>query len=414
MLPKTLTWTAVAAAMALCSPRLAALPQQPPQQPVFRASVELVRVDVQVVDRDDGEPVLGLGIDDFGAWLDGRSRRVVSAELVSFSRASMAGGAMASSGSALRTPGQIPEDARVYILAIDQMGLAPAAVLPMKAAIRQFLGQLRPQDMVAMYEFPYRAPGLDIKHDHSAVSRALDRVIGMRDLALGTFSLTPSEITDITGSDADTLRKVVERECDPLDVTCPQSIRMEANSLAGYLEAEAAQRMNGLTKLAQSLSYIPGRKTIVLMSGGLVSSTRTGGRPDVRNLMTSVGEDIANAQANLYVLHLDTAFMDAYSAAAKPSYRGGDRFESLAADRFTLGAGLEALVGKAGGALLSIEAGTPQYAFDRIARETTSYYLVTIEPSEEDRDGKAHFIKIKVTAKDATVRSRVQVTIPKK
>ena len=131
-------------------------------------------------------------------------------------------------------------------------------------------------------------------------------------------------------------------------------------------------------------------------------------------MMQSVGDDIANAQANLYVLHLDTAFMEAYSAAVRPSLRPSDRFETLAADRFTLTSGLEQLAGRAGGALFSIEAGTPEFALERVLRETRSYYVLGVEPTDEDRDGKSHYIRVHTTAKGATVRSRVQVHIPKK
>ena len=173
-------------------------------------------------------------------------------------------------------------------------------------------------------------------------------------------------------------------------------------------------RMNDLVRLANSLAYIPGRKTIVLVSGGLIASTRPGGRPDVRSMMQTVGDDIANAQANLYVLHLDTAFADTYSAAARPSLRPADRFESLMDDRITMTSGLEQLAGRAGGALFSVEAGTPEYVLNRVLLETGAYYVLGVEPNDMDRDGKEHYIRVQTTAKDATVRSRVQVTIPKK
>ena len=75
--------------------------------------------------------------------------------------------------------------------------------------------------------------------------------------------------------------------------------------------------------------------------------------------------------------------------------------------------GLELLAGRAGGALFSTDAGTPQFVFDRVLRETTAYYVLGVEPAEEDRDGKSHYIRVRTTAKDATIRSRVQVAIPK-
>ncbi len=191
---------------------------------------------------------------------------------------------------------------------------------------------------------------------------------------MGTFSLTPSEISDITANDADTTNKVISRECPAIaaDPLCPDMVRMEAHGLASHLEGEAAMRMGDLVRLAQSLSSIQGRKTILLVSGGLIASTRPGGRPDVRSMMQNVGDDIANAQANLYVLHLDSSFADAYSALARPSLRPADRFESLMDDRVTLTSGLEQLAGRAGGALFSIEAGTPEYALNRVLLETGS------------------------------------------
>jgi VWFA-related protein len=413
MLLKTLRWSAAVAAAGCAvllllsdSPVLRA--QQGGQLPVFTARVELVRVDVQVVQKT-GNPIIGLGLDDFQAWLDGRPRRVVSAQLITFEPSKTS-----SIDGPLRSPGMVPEDSRVFIIAIDQMGLSASAVMPIREALRKFLLQLRAEDMVGLYEFPYRAPRLNITHDRREVGKALERVLGMREMNMGSFSMTPSEISDITANDTDTTNRVISRECPPTDPLCPDLVRMEAHGLANHLEGEAAQRMNDLVRLAGSLSYIQGRKTIILVSGGLIASTRPGGRPDVRSMMQTVGDDIANAQANLYVLHLDTAFADTYSAAARPSLRPADRFESLMDDRITLTSGLEQLAGRAGGALFSVEAGTPEYVLNRVLLETGSYYVLGVEPNDTDRDGKEHYIRVNTTAKDATIRSRVQVTIPKK
>jgi hypothetical protein len=54
----------------------------------------------------------------------------------------------------------------------------------------------------------------------------------------------------------------------------------------------------------------------------------------------------------------------------------------------------------------------PERAFDRVARETSAYYLLGVEPADADRDGKTHAIHVGVKQHDATVRSRVTVMIP--
>ena len=114
-----------------------------------------------------------------------------------------------------------------------------------------------------MYEFPFRVGLLDITHDHRQVSRALDRVLGMRQLDRGLYSLLPSEITEITASDADTLQRVISRECFAGDIGCPDAIRMEAHGIASSLETEAGQRLGELSRLAESLSGLQGRRQVV-------------------------------------------------------------------------------------------------------------------------------------------------------
>ena len=420
MLTRVLRWAAVLAAGIVFvnpEPRVVAQGQQASQpqtqKPVFRSEVDLVRVDVQVVS-SKGDPIIGLGLDDFEVWLDGKPRRVVDAELVQFEQPPPG-----SAVDPISTPGRVPEDALVFVIAIDQMGLATAAVTPMKEAIRRFLRQLRPQDMVGLYEFPFRNRKMDINHDRSMVSRALDGVIGMREMNIGSRNLSPSEVINISANDADTLSRVYARECTSItttevDLGCIESIRIEARGIAGAWENEASQRMNELVKLAHSLQYLQGRKTIILISNGLVSSHRPGGRPDVQTIMRTVGDDVANAQANLYVLHLDTTFMETYSASARSGMNSIDRFLTAGDDRFAVTQGLEILAGRAGGTIFSVEAGTPDFVFDRVLKETTSYYAIGVEPTDDDRDGKSHYIRVKTTAGDATVRSRVQVMIPKK
>ena len=63
---------------------LAALPlAAPAQQPIFRGGVEVIEVDVNVVD-NRGHPVADLHGPEFTVTVDGKPRKVVSADFVSF------------------------------------------------------------------------------------------------------------------------------------------------------------------------------------------------------------------------------------------------------------------------------------------------------------------------------------------
>ena len=386
-----------------------AAPRQVTQQPVFKASVDLLRVDVQVVG-DDGRPIPSLVLEDFDVAIDGRPARVVSAELVQYSPAA---GPLAATVP-IRTPGHVPDDSRVYVIAVDQPGFSTAAIMPIRRALQQFVNQLRPEDMVGLYEFPFREPMLDVTHDHAQVVRGFNRIVGQLEPGIGVFSLTPSEIIDITARDDETFSKVVRRECDPTDTSCPDAVRQEASAVAGFLEADAQMRLSALSNLMRGLARFPGRKNVVLVSGGMVSSTRVSGRPDVSVLMGRVGDEAAAADAALYVLHWDNTFLDAYSAANRPSRNPADRFESMFADRHAIGQGLEMIAGKAGGHLLRVEAGTGESAFGRILLETSAYYLLGVEPSDGDRDGKPHFLRVTVKGRGINVRVRSKVVIPRR
>jgi len=57
--------------------------------------------------------------------------------------------------------------------------------------------------------------------------------------------------------------------------------------------------------------------------------------------------------------------------------------------------------------------GRGRAAIDRLVRETSAYYLLSVEPLSTERDGKPHTITVKVKAPNATVRNRSFVVIPK-
>src|SRR6187401_804886 len=65
---------------------LAAQQEQRPPQPTFKSAVDLVPVDVNVLDKT-GRPVSDLTVNDFTLTVDGRPRRIASAQFISVQRA---------------------------------------------------------------------------------------------------------------------------------------------------------------------------------------------------------------------------------------------------------------------------------------------------------------------------------------
>jgi hypothetical protein len=74
---------------------------------------------------------------------------------------------------------------------------------------------------------------------------------------------------------------------------------------------------------------------------------------------------------------------------------------------------LEEFSGASGGALLRVVLGGGELALDRVFRETSSHYLIGVEPDAVDRDGKLRELRVRVMNKRGlTVRSRSWVVVP--
>lgn len=389
------------------------------QTPVFRSAVDLVAVDVQVVNRD-GDPIDTLGIDDFRVYFNGHPRRVVSVEFIR--KPPLPPPDAGGPERPVRTPGVVAPGARVFILAVDSNSLAPHALKAAVRAAQTFLRQLDPDDLVALYAYPFERPLLSLTHDRYAVSRALDRIIGNYVPFEGVFHMSVSEALDIAANDGDAFNRVFARECaagnsdtvgSRADPTCGAGVRMEAHAYAAYFDTSGMTSLRGVSLLLDTLALLPGRKTVVLVSGGMPASDRVGGRPSLVESMATLGGEAGRANASLYVLHLDNAFFDPMSVAEQPLRDPGSRFESSMRDAHLSALGLNRLAGKVGGTLLSDPTGSGERALGRVLRESSAYYLLGAEPAPQDRDGKLHFLRVEVGKRGMTVRSRTQVVIPK-
>jgi VWFA-related protein len=379
------------------------------QAPQFKAGVERILVDVQVVD-NQGRPITALKADDFEVRIDQQVRTIASVEFIRAAALDTAAGGATTSKSepVAPTTDTAAPGGRDFILAVDESSFgtryAPAAV----RAAKGFVGRLAPADRVGVYLYPVSKSSFSLTPDHSAVLKELDGVVGTLDPPSSKYHLSKSEVIDIEAGDPDVLNRVLRRECSPRDTAfCKPQVIAESHAEAMMFENQVAQSMGGLRTLFTALRQDPKRKTVVIVSGGLLAADRIGARPDVSGIITTLGEDAARASATIYVLHMDSSFLEAFSAA-----NGGGAPTSLLRDQSISGGGLDRLAGTSGGTLVHVEPGAEDRAFQRILRETSAYYLLGVEPLDRDRDGKPHYISVKVKIHGADVRSRRTVIIP--
>lgn len=375
------------------------------QVPTLKSGVELIAVDVEVVG-PRGEPIAGLQPSDFDVRIDGKPRRVVSAEFIRY--ASTPSGTVSAPGAGEAAPAP---PRRLYLLAVDEHSFSPASVKAAMQAASGFIDRLRPEDLVGFYAYPTGAAHIDFTTDHAQVKNALTRIQGLFDPPRSEKHLSLSEIMDITGADAQVFERVVARECKGMVglelQECVSHIRTEALMLGSLLENRISQSLGGLRGLIEGLAAVPERKTVVLVSGGLIAGDRVGGKPDVGRESVAVGNEALRANVNLYVLHMDTSFLDAFSTSTPPN------MATIFRDNSAMARGLDMVAGGAGGTVLTVQAGTGQSAFERVLRETSAHYVLGVEVADADRDGRGHAIAVRLKRKGATLRSRTAVLIPK-
>ena len=220
-----------------------------------------------------------------------------------------------------------------------------------------------------------------------------------------------SEAIDIHANDSLTLERVLARECGYARTSsdrtsCELDVRNTALSIGRNAEYQATRSLQGIEAVIRGLARIRERKTLVLVSAGLPIADRSGIDLQLISEVVALGREAAAANLNLFVLHIDSGFLDAFSAEERTIS------DTLGRDLGMMSTGLETIAGASGGSLARVVAGA-DFAFDRVLRETAAAYLLGVEPAESDRDGKPHRISVKVRIPNAEVRSRKEFVMPR-
>ena len=150
-----------------------------------------------------------------------------------------------------------------------------------------------------------------------------------------------------------TLDAVLLRECgvDP-NQNCRYQLLSEVSSAAVYYEGQATASLGMLRTLVTQMQAYPGRKTLILVSGGMIASDAPGGRPDLGSIGTSVGQAAAVANTAIYALFIDSSLHDRFAAETR---RGDRTSANRARDSAVLARWLEQFAGAAGGALFNVQ-----------------------------------------------------------
>lgn len=317
------------------------LAQQPPPSPG-----DGVVIDFQAT-TSDGKPITDLKADDVTLRVDGRQRTLRSLQLVEHA-ASAAGAKTA--GDPPPMPfgvNDAPDRSRAILFAIEDASINTNSGRVVRDTIVKFLEGVSASDRIGLVTVPQATLRADLAPGGAKAREVSQQITGRAPASASTA-----------------------------ESTCRTRDTLEA-----------------LRNLLSSLAGADTPTTVLVFSGGLIGSARSGaqagsGQCDLTTEhFLSVGRASGLARAQVYVIQA---------------------VESVT----TQSDGLESLAGVTGGQVLRL-AVAGESALDRAARETSSYYLATFDPDPKERDGQDHRMELRLARQDAQLRSRSVLTIPK-
>ncbi|MGE3468916.1 MAG: VWA domain-containing protein [Vicinamibacterales bacterium] len=289
-------------------------PPAPPDQPTLRIETSLVEVPVWVQDGSGAfEP--GLTADDFEVYDDGVRRPIRDVLLLGASERRGTAGLDARGAQAPAAPGAL-------LLAFDDAHMDPGAFRRLTSAAAAFLPTL-PATQLAGVFIGGRLAGGRLMTERAPLLQALaaaqappTRLRWRRDAGDWPRLSDEAEAVLIAGDDGALLDQAVRRACADEPDACKKdggsSARIElmakARRLSADLRQTATQSLAAWRALARGLRAAPGRKAVVVLSGGFEVQEQLGA---LRGLI----EDAARADVIFY-------FVDAAGTAR--AARGGD------------------------------------------------------------------------------------------
>lgn len=367
---------------------------QDPQTPTFRATVDLVPVDVSVLDAS-GRPIPELTAGDFVLKVDGRPRRVASVQYIASTRNTV----VPASHEAAYSSNAASSGGRMIMLAVDQGNIGTGRGRAVLESASRFVAHLSPADRVGLVTLPGAGPQVDFTEHHGLVRTMLTKVIGQDSGYFTMYRIGVTEAADIHRGNQMVLSEVVNRECGMSRgaerEVCIKQIRTEAMSMYLLARERARSSLIGLRNALERMAYTPSQKTIIFISEGLVIDRELS---DVAWLSQAA----ARAQAVIYVLQLETPTFEASVGRPSPTTHQ---------DRMLAEEGLSVLAGMTRGTVMRIVS-SADYAFEKLSQELSGYYLLSFEPEPGDRDGRPHKISVSVGGREGvSVRARSEFVV---
>ena len=391
---------------------LAAQPPSPPQppapqpeaeeeQPVFRAGINFVRVDVIVTDRQ-GQPVTDLTPEDFDVLEDNEPQTIETFRLIELDGQGVIPSARRIVTRADEELAAQQDDARIFVFFLDDYHVRLGSSMSVRRHLVEFVQtQLGPNDLLAVM---YPLSPLDtvvLTRDHQSVVRMLERFEGRK------FDYKP--------------RNDLEMRYQFYPAETVERIRRQVSLSA----------IEGLTVKLGSLRE--GRKAIILVSEGYTAMLppqlrdRNAGMPGLGNPARGnpmAGEGDLNEERAQFLsgVDLQQELRDVFGSANRHNtsiYAVDPRGLSTGEFDISENVGMQrsqAALGQTMDSLRVLADETDGRAIvnmndigrgmAQIIRDASAYYLLGYNSTQAPSDGKFHSIRVRVRRPGVQVRAR--------
>lgn len=448
------------AAAALCAGALAQTPAPTAQQQqnqqgdeeVVRITTQLIQVDAVVTDKDD-HVIPDLKLEDFSLYENGKKQELQFIEFVGSGAPPRLDGntnlAAGNAASDLMRNVSAQNLHRVFAFVVDDLTIPVADIANVRAMLTDFVDKtMRDDDLVAIVRV---VGGRGLLEQFTSDKPLLRRAIA----EIGPTSTPYSAFNQLaTPERLDKMPAPMGSASGDVGLT-PASIPSNpdmVSSVGNGLDYDAApdavtQGMRALSALAitgqvvDNMKPLPGRKSLVLISGGLPAFASTQQQVDSkgapitiqesRSVSTGVAALINRltdraSRAGVVINTLDirglaatrgvSGFTDPgneaksglgnFDSSGATFGRTADmaQFDNKALDTLTGHQGLETLAAATGG-ISVVNTNNFREGLDRVVGRS-SYYILAYKPSEPF-DGKFHKLQIKVDKSGAKVYSRI-------
>jgi len=355
----------------------------------IKVTVNLVTVDV-VVTGKKGHIPSDLKKEDFEIYEDGKRQEILHFEFIDGRRTQRQKGApeagatpppavtaATQSGTTPADPNSLPRAGNLFLLIVDKLTSRREDLLRMKPGIDKFLDEsIQPDDLLGVIEY-YRGYRLTqgFTADREAVRTALYQALQR---------VTP---------------ELLSRSDEQQIIRTAKDMQSRASQSAGGREA---------------LMRFKGRKTVFLISRGLIPGGRTG------VLSRSVIDSANKANTSIYSIdpsgieHIDHTLPNPYADTSVRDFTSTGRvrrgFNSF--DRTRLGMsfnsrddGLTDLTKETGGRAFR-NSNNYFRALETAHRESRTHYILTYSPTNTKEDGSFRKIKVRLKRRGYSLRTR--------